>query len=135
MLHCLERSVPELIVLDVSFLIDLMCPPGFAVDSDHVVLNPPVSVAAPYHYAVDARCAGVGHVERLPDAVSGGRGGDEQGRVRPVAVGRRGVGDTVEFDWWEGAVIACHGLPFFFSSRRRHTRFDCDWSSDVCSSD
>src|SRR2546430_13034827 len=24
---------------------------------------------------------------------------------------------------------------FFFSSRRRHRRFDCDWSSDVCSSD
>src|SRR2546430_9380698 len=24
---------------------------------------------------------------------------------------------------------------FFCSSRRRHTRFDCDWSSDVCSSD
>src|SRR5688572_33230428 len=24
---------------------------------------------------------------------------------------------------------------FVFSSRRRHTRFDCDWSSDVCSSD
>src|SRR5205085_6276085 len=24
---------------------------------------------------------------------------------------------------------------FFFSSRRRHTSFDCDWSSDVCSSD
>src|SRR2546430_9693670 len=24
---------------------------------------------------------------------------------------------------------------FFVSSRRRHTRFDCDWSSDVCSSD
>src|SRR2546430_7306906 len=28
--------------------------------------------------------------------------------------------------WW---------YVFFFSSRRRHTRFDCDWSSDVCSSD
>src|SRR2546430_5382857 len=30
-----------------------------------------------------------------------------------------------------------YGRPFsfFFSSRRRHTRFDCDWSSDVCSSD
>src|SRR5467141_4260643 len=28
-------------------------------------------------------------------------------------------------------VISC----FFFSSRRRHTRFKCDWSSDVCSSD
>src|SRR2546430_9611760 len=26
-------------------------------------------------------------------------------------------------------------LSLFFSSRRRHTRFDCDWSSDVCSSD
>src|SRR5690606_40443174 len=29
---------------------------------------------------------------------------------------------------------ACSGL-FFFSSRRRHTRFSRDWSSDVCSSD
>src|SRR5260221_436608 len=26
-------------------------------------------------------------------------------------------------------------LFFFFSSRRRHTRSLCDWSSDVCSSD
>src|SRR2546430_14500060 len=26
-------------------------------------------------------------------------------------------------------------MCFFFASRRRHTRFDCDWSSDVCSSD
>src|SRR5690242_21916490 len=26
-------------------------------------------------------------------------------------------------------------LAFFFSSRRRHTRLTCDWSSDVCSSD
>src|SRR2546430_9056336 len=24
---------------------------------------------------------------------------------------------------------------YFFSSRGRHTIFDCDWSSDVCSSD
>src|SRR5256886_2902875 len=29
----------------------------------------------------------------------------------------------------------CSFHLFFFSSRRRHTRFDCDWSSDVCSSD
>src|SRR5260221_8962974 len=30
----------------------------------------------------------------------------------------------------------CDGwLSFFFSSRRRHTRSLCDWSSDVCSSD
>src|SRR6266571_2069723 len=26
-------------------------------------------------------------------------------------------------------------INFFFSSRRRHTRLTCDWSSDVCSSD
>src|SRR2546430_201226 len=32
-----------------------------------------------------------------------------------------------------GGVVALG--RFFFSSRRRHTRFDCDWSSDVCSSD
>src|SRR5690606_40982170 len=28
-----------------------------------------------------------------------------------------------------------HRWAFFFSSRRRHTRFSRDWSSDVCSSD
>src|SRR5437588_9541666 len=28
-----------------------------------------------------------------------------------------------------------HMFRFFFSSRRRHTRSLCDWSSDVCSSD
>src|SRR2546430_3675406 len=32
-------------------------------------------------------------------------------------------------------VCLCLVFFFFFSSRRRHTRFDCDWSSDVCSSD
>src|SRR5260370_26607640 len=34
------------------------------------------------------------------------------------------------FEFNEGADVF-----FFFSSRRRHTRFKCDWSSDVCSSD
>src|SRR2546430_3825229 len=33
------------------------------------------------------------------------------------------------------AVLENYCFFFFFSSRRRHTRFDCDWSSDVCSSD
>src|SRR5438270_1572758 len=48
--------------------------------------------------------------------------------------------------WYEGQsreevriLISCGVLVivlvFFFSSRRRHTIFDCDWSSDVCSSD
>src|SRR5690606_39647800 len=31
--------------------------------------------------------------------------------------------------------VALSLLLFFFSSRRRHTRFSRDWSSDVCSSD
>src|SRR5579862_2450104 len=31
------------------------------------------------------------------------------------------------------AAVELH--DFFFSSRRRHTRWHCDWSSDVCSSD
>src|SRR5260370_2310866 len=32
-------------------------------------------------------------------------------------------------------VLLRTSFDFFFSSRRRHTRFKCDWSSDVCSSD
>src|SRR2546430_8308161 len=45
------------------------------------------------------------------------------------------------FHWYILAIcfsvhaMYCFFLFFFFSSRRRHTRFDCDWSSDVCSSD
>src|SRR5205807_7568397 len=38
--------------------------------------------------------------------------------------------DVVERDWGE----LCFSV-FFFSSRRRHTRLQGDWSSDVCSSD
>src|SRR5256886_12279488 len=34
-----------------------------------------------------------------------------------------------------GVLFKMRPYCFFFSSRRRHTRFDCDWSSDVCSSD
>src|SRR2546426_5286953 len=36
------------------------------------------------------------------------------------------------FDDW---CLLTSGLFFFFSSRRRHTRLQGDWSSDVCSSD
>src|SRR6266700_2705487 len=32
-------------------------------------------------------------------------------------------------------VFSCQLVFFFFSSRRRHTIFSRDWSSDVCSSD
>src|SRR5256885_9750408 len=31
--------------------------------------------------------------------------------------------------------MSCVFMHFFFSSRRRHTRLQGDWSSDVCSSD
>src|SRR5256886_12353795 len=44
--------------------------------------------------------------------------------------GRRDVGSVLG-----GVSVSGHVSCFFFSSRRRHTRFDCDWSSDVCSSD
>src|SRR2546430_2172288 len=37
--------------------------------------------------------------------------------------------------WSNAAGSVGAGSAVFFSSRRRHTRFDCDWSSDVCSSD
>src|SRR3989454_934076 len=35
----------------------------------------------------------------------------------------------------QGVDLLTHVLAFFFSSRRRHTRLQGDWSSDVCSSD
>src|SRR5260370_14003239 len=38
--------------------------------------------------------------------------------------------------WQRYLRLCCSSFCFFFfSSRRRHTRFKCDWSSDVCSSD
>src|SRR2546421_2219860 len=33
------------------------------------------------------------------------------------------------------SIVLQRFVLFFFSSRRRHTRSDRDWSSDVCSSD
>src|SRR5437762_9256703 len=36
---------------------------------------------------------------------------------------------------WFGCVGGVCWYVFFFSSRRRHTRYIGDWSSDVCSSD
>src|SRR5256885_10074456 len=43
---------------------------------------------------------------------------------------RRGMGER---DDMRG--VSCVWCIFFFSSRRRHTRLQGDWSSDVCSSD
>src|SRR5690242_3683066 len=48
--------------------------------------------------------------------------------------------DDDEQAWHSVRVLLMPMMPlvpaaFFFSSRRRHTRLTCDWSSDVCSSD
>src|SRR2546430_2843553 len=47
------------------------------------------------------------------------------------------IRSTVDYFYYYGSLELCGfcSFFFFFSSRRRHTRFDCDWSSDVCSSD
>src|SRR5438132_11956980 len=52
------------------------------------------------------------------------------------------MGSREDYEWSRDKVerydlpSRCHAvLFFFFSSRRRHTRSLCDWSSDVCSSD
>src|SRR5215510_6941558 len=44
-----------------------------------------------------------------------------------------GDGGRYGFGRWRGASVRPYA--FFFSSRRRHTRWPRDWSSDVCSSD
>src|SRR5256885_9813120 len=47
--------------------------------------------------------------------------------------------DTRSLGVWAEQQAENSGVPscviFFFSSRRRHTRLQGDWSSDVCSSD
>src|SRR5256886_4413305 len=45
------------------------------------------------------------------------------------------MGSRAQWDKEAGEAMRRRRSCFFFSSRRRHTRFDCDWSSDVCSSD
>src|SRR5688500_5756406 len=60
---------------------------------------------------------------------AGGGGGGENG-------GGSSAGTDVEVRVGAGSLRArCVGHAFFFSSRRRHTRLQGDWSSDVCSSD
>src|SRR5438132_955626 len=52
-------------------------------------------------------------------------------RVRTQQLGQLEVFVNDLTDVWR--IGSCY--VFFFSSRRRHTRSLCDWSSDVCSSD
>src|SRR5690242_21496106 len=48
---------------------------------------------------------------------------------------QRKDGEMVQRPWKLRLDVLHHDPKFCFSSRRRHTRFTCDWSSDVCSSD
>src|SRR5437762_8883118 len=52
--------------------------------------------------------------------------GDDEAALRELGL----AADAVPNDGDVGLYIS-----FFFSSRRRHTRYIGDWSSDVCSSD
>src|SRR5260370_16062860 len=52
-----------------------------------------------------------------------------EGRSPVTPLGRGGSSSA------HGMLLDTYMLLFFFPSRRRHTRFKCDWSSDVCSSD
>src|SRR5437762_1670261 len=63
------------------------------------------------------------------------------GRARSDATWKRGVGMAAQI-WYGGGGPPSYAWVrlgsdgrFFFSSRRRHTRYIGDWSSDVCSSD
>src|SRR5689334_15667318 len=47
---------------------------------------------------------------------------------------RNAAGMSIDDVVWDFG-ISVSNLIFFFSNRRRHTRWNCDWSSDVCSSD
>src|SRR5260221_584790 len=83
----------------------------------------------------------LGRGRRGPGAdASRGIGGGLSGRVtaqfpRPEQEQGRVAGASAEararLEGYGGEEVGV----FFFSSRRRHTRSLCDWSSDVCSSD
>src|SRR5437870_1075670 len=51
--------------------------------------------------------------------------------IRFIARVSSGIEHTIRNSPFAAAKLSC----FFFSSRRRHTRWPRDWSSDVCSSD
>src|SRR3712207_1369050 len=56
----------------------------------------------------------------------------------PLSVLTKGIAKRLRFLFVVYECFWCFGMRvmfFFFSSRRRHTRYWRDWSSDVCSSD
>src|SRR2546430_9164357 len=60
------------------------------------------------------------------------------GQIAHATVFMLGVAYALRWDGHVRLDVFYHRMSsrwLFLSSRRRHTRFDCDWSSDVCSSD
>src|SRR5438477_25907 len=56
-------------------------------------------------------------------------------QIGKVYAGRHGIVGALTEDLIDVGRESPATIRFFFSSRRRHTRLTCDWSSDVCSSD
>src|SRR5260221_7209791 len=55
--------------------------------------------------------------------------------INPGVIDTEGARAMETYEQVADAIKAQTPLGFFFSSKRRHTRSLCDWSSDVCSSD
>src|SRR5689334_14931396 len=58
-----------------------------------------------------------------------------QQRVQTTRASREYADRYLEAEQRKFAAGTSTNYFFFFSSRRRHTSWNCDWSSDVCSSD
>src|SRR5256885_7150850 len=59
-----------------------------------------------------------------------------QNSLQPGRISRIAVNEQLVVLGWIGGIEEYDGnVWYFFSSRRRHTRLQGDWSSDVCSSD
>src|SRR5439155_12331533 len=55
--------------------------------------------------------------------------------LRAVDQDQKGAHIVAHFEYADPGGRRMKKFTFFFSSRRRHTRWPRDWSSDVCSSD
>src|SRR5256885_4836656 len=77
-------------------------------------------------YSLQAPFAGVHHIEFSARGRYMLATCEFSGQIRKFDVKRERLIGTIQHP---------DGSVFFFSSRRRHTRLQGDWSSDVCSSD